>query len=552
MFRRIAGLLAVLCILLPGTRTQVAACTTIMAGRQATADGSVLMSSSCDGDRMGYIYLVPAREYASGERVAMSRNGRDVVGYLPPLERTYRCIILGHGALGGMNEHGVSIGIEYIPMRAGLASTNGLVSPYSNHWTTSLIANGLMRAKTAREAVRLIGAMVEQHGFLYTWAPLAGVALPIADRNEIWLLEIFGPEENWTPESGTPGGVWCAQRVRDDAVGVSANRSRIGRVDLENRDHFMASPNLFTLAKRLGFWNEKEPFVWSEVYGGAGSRGNVLREWRALSLAAPSKNLAATGNPNTDRYPFSVQPDRPVTVETLIDWMRDGYEGTDFDITAHPAFHVDGNKSPLARTSGPRELFDLLDIAPERTINTPASTYVFVAQARAGLPAGIGNQIWFAYGPAHTSCFVPIYPAVSELPASWVRPPNFARIDRRQVQWNFRLVSNLANQLRYQDVIQDVRQVIEPAEAAFRNAQRDVDIAALHVFQREGHTGLERFLTEYVHGCLTEVETAYRDLVDYLMFQYLYDRAAIAPAELPTIGRPVIPGPGEKSETSGP
>ena len=88
--------------------------------------------------------------------------------------------------------------------------------------------------------------------------------------------------------------------------------------------------------------------------------------------------------------------------------MRDGYEGTEFDITARPAFQVDGRKSRLARTSGPRELFALLDIAPERTINTPASTYVFVSQARAGLPAAIGNQLWFAYGPAHTNCFVPI------------------------------------------------------------------------------------------------------------------------------------------------
>jgi dipeptidase len=220
MSRQKLALLLILCIVPPGTRPEASACTTVMAGRKATADGSVLMSSSCDGDRMGQIFLVPAKEYAPGERVPMSLNGKDVVGHLPPIQRTHRCLILGHGALGGMNEFGVSIGIEFIPMRAGLDSTNGLVGPYSNHWTTSLIANGLMRIRTAREAVRLIGAMVEQHGFLYTWAPHAGVALPIADKTEIWLLEIFGPEENWTAASGTPGGVWCAQRIPDDAVGV--------------------------------------------------------------------------------------------------------------------------------------------------------------------------------------------------------------------------------------------------------------------------------------------------------------------------------------------
>jgi dipeptidase len=454
------------------------------------------------------------------------------------LEKTYRCVVLGSGALGGMNEHGVSIGIEYIPMRAGLTSTNGQVGPYSSHWTTSLIANGLMRARTARQAVRLIGALVEEHGFLYTWAARGGVALPIADKDEIWLLEIFGPEETWSPQSGTPGGVWCAQRLPDDAVGVSANRSRIGRVDLEQPDRFMASPNIFTLARQLGFWNEEEPFVWSEVYGEAGERGNVLREWRVLSVLAPSQNLATSGDPHADRYPFSVKPDAKVTVKTLIDLMRDGYEGTDFDLTANPAFQVKGETSPLARGSGPRELFDLLRLEPERTINTPASTYVFIAQARNGLPAAIAHQIWFAYGPAHTSCFVPIYPAVNQLPASWVRPPDFRRIDRGQVQWNFRLVSNLANQLRHQDIIRDVRQVIEPAEAAFIAAQSEVDRAAPAIFDREGLAGVERFLSGYVDACLTGVETVYEELVDTLMFRHLYDRSDIAPRKLPEIARP--------------
>ena len=533
--------LLVLCLVLPGIRSSALACTTVMVGRKATADGSVLMSSSCDGDRMGQIFLVPAQEYASGERVPMSRDGKDVVGHLPPIQRTHRCLILGHGALGGMNEFGLSIGIEFIPMRAGLDSTNGLVGPYSDHWTTSLIANGLMRARTAREAVRLIGAMVEQHGFLYTWAPHAGLALPIADKTEIWLLEIFGPEENWTAAAGTPGGVWCAQRVPDDAVGVSANRSRIGRVDLEDSDHFLASTNIFSLAKRLGFWNGSEPFVWNEVYGSAGKRGNVLREWRALSLVAPSQGLKTSGDPRADRYPFSVRPDQPVDVKTLIGLMRDGYEGTDFDITASAEFQIEDKKSPLARTSGPRDLFDLLGIRPERTINTPASNHVFVSQARDGLPDTVGNLIWFAYGPAHTSCFVPIYPAASQLPASWTSPPDFSKIDRRQVQWNYRLVSNLANRTRYQDAIREVRQVIESAESAMLDAQPAFEQAVLPILQNEDTAAAQSLITHYVTERLSSVEATYGELVDYLMFKYVYDRPQIAPPTLPKVAPPRLP-----------
>lgn len=250
-------------------RTETAgACTTVMVGRQATADGSVLMASSCDGDVMGLIYVMPGETYPPGTKVPMYWNvprpknyheyranlqkGYDLVGDLP-MEKAYRTLIMGGNVenmtTGGLNEHGLSIAIEFIPMREGLACNRGVVGPNSNHWTTSLIANGLRRARTAREAIAVIGDMVDRYGFLYYRAPTAGVALPIADKNEIWLMEIFGPGESWRPQSGRPGGVWCAQRIPDGEVGCSANRSRIGKVNLDDPDHFLASANMHSLAR---------------------------------------------------------------------------------------------------------------------------------------------------------------------------------------------------------------------------------------------------------------------------------------------------------------
>ena len=113
-----------------------------------------------------------------------------MVGSLPITE-TYRSLIMGGNlesmTTGGLNEHGVCIAIEFLPTRPGLACEQAVVGPNRNHWTTSLIANGVMRAKTAREAIALIGAMVDEYGFLYYRAPHAGVVLPIADENETWL-----------------------------------------------------------------------------------------------------------------------------------------------------------------------------------------------------------------------------------------------------------------------------------------------------------------------------------------------------------------------------
>lgn len=536
-------------------------CTTLMAGRLATEDNAVLMASSCDGDIMGVIYVMPAADYGAATRLPMYwnlprptnlaehaanlRKGYEHVGYLS-VARTYRTILLGGNlesmTTGGLNEHGLSIAIEFVPMRAGLACTRGVVGPNSNHWTTSLIANGLMRARTAREAIQLIGAMAEKHGFQYYRAPTAGVALPIADPHETWLMEIFGPGADWTPESGKPGCVWVAQRIPDGEVGCSANRSRIGKIDLADPDHFLASSNVLTLAKERGFWKGEGPLVWHEVYGTPGERENCLREWRALSLAAPSLNLKATGDPRVDRYPFSVKPDKPLGVKRLMEIMRDGYQGTEFDVTRHPAFNPGGKKSPLARPWGPPELFDLLRVRPERAISTPTSGYVFIAQLRERLPPPIGNCLWFAYGPAYTSCFAPVYAGVTDLPDAWDQPANFARIDRAQAQWNFRLVHSLADNLRYQDAVRDIERVFRPAEERFLKAQVRFEKAAADAFSTQGAAAAEKLATDYSTRSVKHVGQAYHELVDYLMYRYLVDHAEVSPPSLPVIAVPSIAG----------
>ena len=558
MKRTLALVLMVAVAGMPLQRT--VSCSTILAGKQATADGSVLMSHSCDGDVMGLVYVVPAHAYPPGTRLPMYwnvprpntyeeyqanvRKGYDLVGTLPVTE-THRSLILAGNlesmTTGGLNEYGLSIGIEFLPMRQGLACDKGRVGPNSNHWTTSLIANALLRTKTAREAIRLIGAMVEECGFLYYRAPSAGVALPIADGREAWLMEIFGPGKDWTPDSGRPGGVWCAQRVPDGEVGCSANRSRIGTVNLEDSNNFLASTNIYSLAEALGLWQPGTRFLWNEVYGGPGDRSNSLREWRALSLVAPSLGLKVTGDPGLDRYPFSVKPDRPLTVPRLMDLMRDSYEGTEFDLTAHAAFKGGEGKSPLACPWGPHEMLDLLGLKPERAICTPTSGYVFIAQLRDKLPNSIGNLLWFAYGPADTSCFIPLYAGVTDLPASWNHPANFTRIDRQQAQWNFRLINSLVQRLPYQPAIKEVQAMIKPAERRYLDLQPALEQAAAELLRSDGRKAAESFLTAYASECAKQVGFAYSELVDYLMLRFLVGSPEFAPPELPRIVRPMVP-----------
>ena len=541
------------------TANDARGCTTILAGKGATTDGSVLMATSCDGNIMGRVHVMPAKEYPKDTRVRMFydfpspstwkehleliKKGPTFVGHLP-IERTYRCVLasghLADSVTGGINEHGLSMGIEYMGMKPELVNERGIVSTCSSHWTTSLIANGLMRAKTAREAIRLMGSMVEKYGFTYYWAPSAGCAIPIVDGKEAWMMEIFGPGEDWAPDSGKPGAVWCAQRVPDGEVTCNANRSRIGEVDLDDPDYFMMSPNIHSLAEELGLWKPGQPFVWYEVYGVTGERANSLREWAALGRLAPSLHLEATGDPKKDRYPFSVKPDAKVSVPVLTSIMRDCYQETKFDVTEHPAFNRHGGRSPLARPFGSRELFDLAGVAPERCIGTPTSGYVYISQVRSWLPAPISGCMWFTLGPSVTSCFAPIYCGATEITESWSRVPDFTEIDRTQVQWKFQLVEDLAG-LKYQEAVKDVRGVFEPAEERFLEIQPEFEAAAKRVLQEHGTARAEKFVTEYGNACLENVDEAYGRLVDYLMFKYLYSYSSSAPRELPRVGMPAVP-----------
>ncbi len=547
-------------------------CTSIVAGKDATMDGSVMVTTSLDGGRNSWMLIQSGKKYEAGtimdrlgnypspktyeHYLEQVKEGYTVFGDMPQAEETYRFLYTGSyqgEGCGGINEHGVTMGINAQGMKPELINQLGTVSPNMNHPSSSLIGTGLARGKTAREAIQIMGAMAEKYGFNYRYSPKNGVNIPVADKNEVWLFEVMGPGPLWKPGSDRLGAVWCAQRIPDDEVGANANRSRIGEIDLNNPDYFMASSNIYSLAFEMGWWKEGEPFVFYEAYAPPGREGSRVREWGIYNLLAPSLNL----DPHADQYPFSVKPDKLISVGDLMTIHRDYYKGSEFDITEDPAFFVDGEKSPLARPWGPKDLHNLLGIKQVRNVGTPASGYVFVAQLRNWLPDPIAGCMWFAYGPAYTSCLAPIYSGITRLPESWScgvdpdYPPSWlveaneeifsGQINRNRTVWNFLLVHDLS-MVKYQEAIKDVEAVFEPAEANFFAMQPDFESAAVEIFNNYGQTRAEEFVTAYTNSCLNSVSNAYYDLVDYLLFKYIFRYSNYAPSpKLPTIALPLIP-----------
>jgi dipeptidase len=522
-------------------------CTDIMVGKDATVDGSTIGTYSCDGALWASIEVVPGETFPPGTMMPIYyrpyvESYEDYLewldkptlkGEVPQVEETYRYVSIkvwyDEQRCGGINEYGLTTGETTISGREELMNENGLLYTYSNYKESSLLTIALQRAETAREAIQIMGSLAEEYGYAQF-----GEHVTVTDGNEVWAFEIFGPGPDWTLGSGEPGAVWCAQRIPDDEVGVSANRSRIGEVDLDDTDYFMASPNIFSLAEEMGWWDPAEPFIWYEAYGPSSEPMSSLREWEVLDSVAPSLNL----DPEAERYPFSVKPDKPVSVQDMMSIYRYGYEGTDWDVTEDPAFYVDGQKSPLACPWGFDDLHQLLGVEAHPSVgyvnNLWPSVFCYVSQVRADLPDPIRGCMWFGFGPASSTCYVPIYSGVTELPESWVYTDLTQPTNRECSWWAFNLINNLSV-IKYQETIEDIKGVRDPAEAEFFAMQPDIETAAADLYESEGPAAAQESVTNYTNSCMNAVSDAYWDLVDYMLYKYYFNPGWASPQALPVV-----------------
>lgn len=487
----------------------VYACTSIVVGKDASVDGSVMTTHTCDGWYDARIQVVPGETFEPGTMTSINKNICNVtrpnkelikVGEIPQVEKTYTYYHVGYPF---MNENQVMIG----------ETTISGYRDYRNGDAWMVIEQlqvlGLQRAKTARECVEIMGALAEKYGY-----GDGGECLTVTDPNEAWFFEILGPGPLWTPDSGKPGAVWVAQRIPDDEVGVSANRSRIGEIDLDDTDFFMASSNVFSLGEEMGYYdpNSDKPFVFWEVYGPKTDFYNRRREWRVLSLVAPSLNLPM----DQQRYPFTVKPDKKLSVQDLIAIKRDHYEGTELDLTKGLAAGPFGNPNryPTPKENKPE---DLDTLRWERAISMFRCSYSFVSQARSWLPDPIGGVLWFGEDSPQTTCYIPFYCQITEVPESFSSGSRVV-FDRDFAWWAFNFVSNWAD-LKYSYMIEDIKEVQEEIEGDFFAMQPAIEMAALELYKKDPDLAV-KFLTNYSNDCANRAVDAWWELADELVAKY--------------------------------
>ena len=485
-------------------------CTSIQVGKLASTDGSVMTAHSCDGNYRTWLQIEPRKEFAAGSvkpinwgllhtETPWDLQGVDLQGTIPQVEETYAFFNVAYPA---MNEKGLAIGETTIGGRRELRNDEGMF----------LIENlqeiALERTTTAQEAIQLLGELVKEYGY-GDW----GECLTFADSKEVWHFEIMGagPFE--------VGAVWAAVKIPDDHIGVSANIPRISTLNLDDSANYMASDNVHSLAEEMGWWDADsgEEFRWWKAYGNVDRDGNnrppySTREFFILSTLAPSLKLTM----DMEELPFSVKPDEKVSVQRVLNYYRETYEGTEFDATQNLLIpnrykedpdDPDFVKSPFVNnwnaTRGQAELFNALkpgSVQPQRTIAVQQCSYSQVIQARDWLPPEIGTVAYFSYDNPGQSPRIPIYAGSLSLPESFkIGCQKKYREDSGC--WSFRRTNRLA-QIEWGWA----REYLEPEVMAFEDQmfmeQNLIEQKALELMRAEGGNDpmeFRTFLTRYTN-----------------------------------------------------
>ncbi len=349
-------------------------CFSILVGKDATVDGSVLFAHNEDDSGINLVnwYKVPRISHKKDEIIKLFTGGK-----LPQVIETFSYLWLEMPGQtfsdSYMNEWGVTIASDACRSKEDSADIiNGGIGYYLRRIMVE-------RAKSAKEAVKIAGSIVDSIGYASS-----GRTYCIADPNEAWMMSIV------------KGKHWVAQRVPDEHVAIIPNYYVIQDVDLTDTLNFLGSPDIIDYAINRGWHNPKseEEFNFRLAYGKPSSINsirNMAREWSAINILSPIKYEIS------DEFPFSFKPRDEVSIQDLMSVLQNHYEDTELEDN---------------REDNPHK-HDIMRICSE------TNQYGFVAQLRNWLPPAIGSVLWLTPRRPCTQIFIPWYSGITKIPDNY-------------------------------------------------------------------------------------------------------------------------------------
>jgi len=496
-------IMAVISVLLFGAWNQQAtACTNFLITKGASVDGSTMITYACDSHELyGELYYLPPGDHIPGSKLSIFEwDSGKFLGQIAQVAHTYAVV-------GLMNEFQVAIGETTYGGRSDLRNEEGIMD-YG-----SLMFIALQRAKTAREAIKVMGDLVAEYGYCSS-----GESFSISDPHEVWIMDMIGKGP------GNKGAVWVARRVPDGYISAHANQARIRTFPMKDKENCLYSPDVISFAKEKGYFDGADKdFSFADTYApldyGA-LRFCEARVYAMFNRAAPSLELSmdyVKGEPDASPMPLWIKPDRKLSVRDVMELMRDHFEGTDFDMTK------DIGAGPYQLPYRWRPLtwkVDDVEYCNERATSTQQTGFSFVTQSRSWLPDPLGGIFWFGLDDTNSTVYNPIYCCVTEVPKSVaVGTGDFHHFTWESAFWVFNWVANFAYS-RYSDMIKDIQLVQRELESRFFSDQDRVEKAALALYKEAPGLAVD-YLTEYSVETMNNTVQRWRKLGEMLLVKYM-------------------------------
>lgn len=428
---------------------EAVACTNLIVGKKASADGSVICTYNCDGYGFaGSLTFFPGGKHNKGEQIPVKDwFSGNVKGYIDQAEQTYN--VIGH-----INEKQVCIVETTFDGRLELVNEEGLLD------YDMMIKLGLQRASTAREAIRIMTDLVQKYGY-----NASGESITICDKNEAWIMDIIGKGP------GVKGAVWVAVRIPDDAICAHANLSRIRQFPLNDKENCMYSKDVISFARSKGYFNGKDKdFSFRDAYCPIDFENVRYADARVYSFfrhhtdkQEMDKYLPYLNGDFSqyDHLPLYIKPDKQVSVRDIQNDMRDHYEGTPLDMTADMSSGPWGmpvRPMPMTYEVNGKHYF------VERPIATQKSAFTLVAQLRSWLPDAIGGVMYYNCDDANMVAYVPVYCGTTTVPEAFRRENNnYKEFSEKSAFWMNNFVANMVYP-RYSVIMPDLRGVQKELE----------------------------------------------------------------------------------------
>ena len=504
---------------------EMEACTNLLVGKEASADGSTMISYAADSYGMfGFLHFAPAQDWPEGamREVKDWDTGRPQ-GQIPQIAHTYSVV-------GNMNEHQVTVGETTWGGREELWDTVGI--DYG-----SLIYISLERSKTAREAIEWFITLVNEYGYASE-----GESFSFGDPNEVWIMDLIGKGP------GKKGANWVAVRIPDNAIAAHANQARITTIPVNEKHKltkeekrlqkklncvckgdWMWDKDLITFAREKGFFTGADKdFSFQEAYNPFDFSGFYACEARVWSFfnhfstemdkyfdyATGATFRATNGKDAGEHMPLWIIPNRKVSVQDLKECMRDEYQGTPLDITQGTGA---GPWHSKLRFGGLGFKLDSVQYWYERPIATQQTAWSFVAQMRSYADPKVGGIFWFGVDDAACSCYAPMYCRINHIPECFAEGNGDSyTFSPTSAWWTFNLVANWAY-TKYDRMHPHIKEAQARWDDKFNTQIAGVDAQAAALNDEEARA----FLTSYSCSQAENMVADWQRLYFYLVTKFI-------------------------------